>query len=257
MLLENKHAVIYGAGGAVGSAVALAFAREGARVFLVGRTLAPLEKVAQEISAAGGLAEIAQVDALDEQAVASYLDEIISNFGWIDISFNAVGLDDIHGTPLVEMAQEDFALPTVRAITTHFVTATAAARYMAKNGSGVILAITAIAGQGSSNVGGFGVACVAIEGFCRQLAAEMGSQGVRVVCLRSAGSPDAPGVDEVFHLHAERAGLSREAFEARVAASTMLKRLPRLAEVADMAVLMASDRASAITGSVVSVTCGE
>ena len=100
--------------------------------------------------------------------------------------------------------------------------ATAAARHMARNRSGVILAITASAVRGYSNVGGFGVACAAIEGFCRQLAAEMGPQGIRVVCLRSAGSSDAPGVDEVFHRHAENAGISREAFEAGIAERTLL-----------------------------------
>jgi len=65
MLLENKIAVIYGAGGAVGSAVAKAFAREGAKVFLTGRNLKPVDAVASEIVVAGGRAESAKVDALD------------------------------------------------------------------------------------------------------------------------------------------------------------------------------------------------
>ena len=69
MLRETKNAVIYGAGGAIGGAVARAFAWEGAKVFLAGRTLAPVDAVAREISAAGGVAETARVDALDEQAV--------------------------------------------------------------------------------------------------------------------------------------------------------------------------------------------
>jgi len=66
MLLENKNAVIYGGGGSIGGAVARAFAREGAKVFLAGRTLATIDAVAEEISASGGVAETAQVDALDE-----------------------------------------------------------------------------------------------------------------------------------------------------------------------------------------------
>jgi 3-oxoacyl-[acyl-carrier protein] reductase len=258
MLLKNKTAVIYGAGGAVGSAVARAFAREGAKVFLAGRTLSSLEVVARDISEAGGAAETAQVDALDEQAIESHLSEVITNAGSIDISFNVIGLGDTQGTPLVEMQREPFALPIVNAMTTHFLTATAAARHMRKNGSGVILALTAQAARKPyPNVGGFGVAGAAIEGFCRQLAAEVSPQGIRVVCLRSAGSPDTPGVDEVFRRHAENAGISREAFEAGIAEKTLLKRLPRLAEVANVAVLMASDQASAITGAIANVTCGE
>jgi 3-oxoacyl-[acyl-carrier protein] reductase len=258
VLLENKNAVIYGAGGAIGGAVARAFAREGAKVFLAGRTLATLNAVANDISDAGGLVEVAQVDALNDQAVESFLGKIARNAGSIDVSFNAIGLGDAQGAPLVEMAHENFALPIVTAMRTHFLTATAAARHMVKNGSGVILALTTQAARKPyPNVGGFAVACTAIEGFCRQLAVEVGPQGIRVVCLRSAGSPDSPGVDEVFNLHAENAGISREAFEAGIAERTMLKRLPKLAEVANVAVLMASDRASAITGAVANVTCGE
>jgi NAD(P)-dependent dehydrogenase (short-subunit alcohol dehydrogenase family) len=107
------------------------------------------------------------------------------------------------------------------------------------------------------NVGGFGVACAAIEGLARQLAGELGPRGVRVVTLRSAGSPDSPAVDEVFDLHAQEAGMSRAQFERGIAQRTLLKRLPKLAEVANAAVLVASSRASAMTGAVANVTCGE
>lgn len=258
MLLENKIAIIYGGGGAVGGAVARAFAREGAKVFLAGRTLAKLYAVAREISNAGGMAEIAEVDALDKRSVDNYLYEVIEKTERIDISFNAISLDDEQGTPLIEMQYDYFALPVAKAIKTHFITATGAARYMAGRGSGVIMAITANAGRAPyPDVGGFGIACAAIEGFCRQLAVETGKDGIRVVCLRSAGSPDAPGVDEVFNQHAENEGLSREAFEAGFAERTMLKRLPSLDEVAGAAVLMASDGASAITAAVINISCGE
>jgi len=227
MLLENKNAVIYGAGGAIGGAVARAFAREGAKVFLVGRTLAPLDAVAHDISSKGGAAETAQVDAFDGEAVDKYLDEIVKNTGHIDISFNVIGLGDAQGAALLEISRESFALPIMNAMATHFVTATAAARHMIKQKSGVILALTAQAARKPyPNVGGFGVAGAAIEGLCRQLACELGPMGIRVVCLRSAGSPDTPGVDEVFRLHAENAGISREAFEANIAEKTLLKRLP-------------------------------
>jgi NADP-dependent 3-hydroxy acid dehydrogenase YdfG len=73
MMLENKTAVIYAAGGAIGGAVARTFAREGARLFLTGRDVAKVDAVAEEIVAAGGVAETAQVDALDEKAVEEHL----------------------------------------------------------------------------------------------------------------------------------------------------------------------------------------
>jgi 3-oxoacyl-[acyl-carrier protein] reductase len=258
MLLERKTAVIYGGAGAVGGAVAHAFAREGAHVFLAGRTKESLARVVGEIREEGGAADFAVVDALDKESIERFQDDVVKTAGSLHISFNLIGLEDVQGAPFTAMAERDFTTPIMTAVTTHFLTASAAARQMEKNHAGVILALTAqVARIAASNSGGFGVACAAIEGFCRQLASEVGANGVRVVCLRSAGSPDAPGVDEVFHYHAANEGISREAFEQGIAGRTLLKRLPRLAEVANAAVLMASDKASAVTGAVMNVTCGE
>jgi len=258
MLLKDKVAVIYGAGGAIGGATARAFAREGATVFLAGRTEAKLAAVAADIAAAGSRAEVAPVDALDKGSVDRHADEIVAKAGRIDISFNAIDLGDAQGAALVRIEEGHFALPIVTAIRTHFLTATAAARAMIPAGRGVILAITAQAGKTPfPDTGGFGVACAAIEGLCRQLAVELGPSGIRVVCLRSSGSPDAPGVDAAFRIHAANAGVSREAFEARIAERAMLKRMPRLADIADAATLFASDNARAITAAVANLTCGE
>lgn len=258
MLLAGKNAVIYGGGGAVGGAVAKAFSREGARVFLAGRTLAKLDAVAENIRTSGGVAEAAVVDALDKESIESHLDGVTRRAGSIDISFNAIDLGDAQGAPLVEMTNEHFMLPIRNAMRTQFLTTTAAARHMAEKRSGVILAITAQAGRKPyPNSGGFGVACAAIEGLCRQLAAELGPQGIRVICLRSSGSPDAPGVEAAMQLHAENAGISVREMEARIAENTLLKRMPRLADVANAAVLMASNHANAITAAVANVTCGE
>lgn len=257
MLLEKKNAVIYGAGGAVGGAVARAFAREGARVFLAGRRRAPIEAVASEITQAGGAAEAALVDALDQLSVEQHLDEVVKQTGRIDISFNAIGIGHIQGMPLVEMALAEFTRPIVGFMQTQFLTSTTAAKHMLRQGSGVILTITATPARlAIPNAGGFGVAGAAIEGLWRQLAGELGPHGIRVICLRSAGSPDAPGVGEAIRVHAEQRGISPQAFETSLAEITLLKRLPRLAEVAGAAVLMASDHASAMTGAVANVTCG-
>ncbi|HEX9369487.1 MAG TPA: SDR family NAD(P)-dependent oxidoreductase, partial [Roseiflexaceae bacterium] len=113
MLLENKNAIIYGAGGAIGGAVARAFAREGAKVHLAGHTLASLEKVAEEIRSAGGVAEAMQVDALDETAVDEHADTVAASAGGIDISFNLISYGDTQGTALAEMSVEDFERPVV------------------------------------------------------------------------------------------------------------------------------------------------
>jgi NAD(P)-dependent dehydrogenase (short-subunit alcohol dehydrogenase family) len=123
---------------------------------------------------------------------------------------------------------------------------------------GAILALTAqVARKPYAASGGFAVACAAIEGLWRQLAVELGPAGVRLVTLRSAGSPDAPGVSAAIAEHAKAAGVSRDVFEARIAEKTMLRRMPKMAEIADAAVFVASDRASALTAAVLNATCGE
>jgi 3-oxoacyl-[acyl-carrier protein] reductase len=257
MLLVNKTAVIYGAGGAIGGAVARAFSREGARLFLAGQTLAKVETVAREVSASGGAAEAAEVDALDEQAVEKHADAIAAKAGHIDILFNAIGLEDVQGPTLLDLPAEDFLRPIIKGARTQFLTARAFGRRMVRQGSGVLITVTAgPPREAVANIGGFGPACDTIEGLWRGLAAELGPHGVRVMGLRSAGASDAPDVQEAFRLHARRAGITPEAFAAGAGSHTLLGRLPVLNELADVATIMASDRTRAITGSFINVTCG-
>jgi len=256
MLLKDKVAIIYGGGGSVGRAVAAAFAREGAHVVLNGRTGAKLERAAEAIRAAGGRAEHAAFDATDAGAVDAHAAAVAERHGRLDISFNMIGYGDVQGSPLVELGRERFLLPIETAMRSQFNTGTAAARHM--RAGGVILALTANCGrQPYANTGGFGVACAAIEGLCRQFAVELGPRGIRVACLMSAGSPDSDGVSEVFDLHAGQAGVSRAEWDRRAGEGTMLKHLPSLAEVADAAVLMASDYGRAMTGTIANLTCGQ
>jgi NAD(P)-dependent dehydrogenase (short-subunit alcohol dehydrogenase family) len=132
MILKNKVAVIYGAGGGIGSTVARAFAREGAKLFLTGRHRAPVEVVAKEIVSAGGSAEAAEVDALDEQAMETHLQSVIDKAGRVDISFNAIGIPNPKiRVPLVELDVEQFSLPIATYTRSYFLTARLAARRMA------------------------------------------------------------------------------------------------------------------------------
>jgi len=258
MLLENKNALVYGAGGKIGAAVARAFAREGASVFLAGRTLATLDALAGEIEAAGGTAETAEVDALDEQAIEEHARAVADKAGSIDVSFNAVSLCDVQGVPLLEISRDDFSRPIMIGTTTHFLTARAAARHMLNRGSGVILTLSASAVRlpdpvmGPPLLGGFGVACTAIEALTMNLAGELGPRGIRVVCLRSEGIP------ETWQEQTEEAKqfADLKEFHELLEGRTLLRRLPTLVEVANVAAFMASDRASAMTGTVANVTCG-
>jgi NAD(P)-dependent dehydrogenase (short-subunit alcohol dehydrogenase family) len=158
MLLENKNAVIYGSGGSIGGAVAKMFAREGARVFLAGRTREKLDAVANDITGSGGSAEVAVLEALDERAVDEHARAVAEQPGSIDVSFNLITRGDVQGIPLVEMTTEDFVRPITTGITTNFVTTRAAARHMIEQGSGVILALDSGSANGSPMMGGTGPA---------------------------------------------------------------------------------------------------
>ncbi|MDQ2811551.1 MAG: SDR family oxidoreductase [Actinomycetota bacterium] len=244
MLLENKNAIVYGAAGVIGGAVARAFARDGARVYLAGRTLATLEDVAAGIRAHGGRAEAAQVDAMDKAAVDAHADRVAAAAGRIDVSFNAVAVDAVQGVALTEISVEDFLAPITGLCRTNFLTATAAARHMAAQGAGVIVTLTASAAKESRHeMGGFSLACAGVEALTRTLAGEFGRRGVRVVGLRSNFTPETyPGVTKEML--------------APLLTNTLLGRLPRLAELAGTAVYLASDGAGAMSGAMVNLTCG-
>jgi len=258
MLLENKNAVIYGAGGSIGGSVARTFAREGAKLFLAGRTSESLEEVAKDIRAAGGSAEVADLDALDEQAVDEHAQAVASQEGSIDISFNLISRGDIQGTPLVEMTVEDFTRPITTGITAHFITARAAARHMIEQGSGVILALDSGSANGSPMLGGTGPADAATDTFIRNLAAEIGPRGVRVLGIWTAGLPETFSREKLAAVNSNLA-LDDAAYQGLLDSldqMRMTRRSPRLDEVAATATFLASDKAGAITGTFVNVTSG-
>jgi 3-oxoacyl-[acyl-carrier protein] reductase len=261
VLLAQKNAIIYGGGGAIGGAIARAFAREGANVHLAGRTRTKLDAVATDIRRAGGLADTAQVDALDPGAVEDHADGVAKAAGSIDVAINAIGIMHVQGTPFTELSLEDYAHPIDAYTKTHFITAKAVSRHMAQRGSGVIMTLST---PGSRLPGpgfmGFGVACAAIEALSRHLAGELGPSGIRVVCLRPDAIPqtiaEGSHAREVFAPMARKAGVSIEDMLAGAAGNTLLKRLPTLDDVANAATFIASDRAAAITGTVTNLTCG-
>jgi NAD(P)-dependent dehydrogenase (short-subunit alcohol dehydrogenase family) len=228
----------------MGAAVGRAFAQEGARVFLTGRTLAKVEGVAEDIRSAGGLAEAALVDAMDQASVATHAEYVARTAGRIDVSFNAISIRVVQNIPLTEMSLEDFMAPVTDAARTHFITATTAARHMVARGSGVIVLLSATSSLESRHqMGGFNLACASIEALTRSLAGEVGRRGVRVVGLRPNFTPETvPGLTDDDAPNNVR--------------DTLLGRLPRLSEVAGTAVYLASDAAGAMTGAVVNLSCG-
>jgi NAD(P)-dependent dehydrogenase (short-subunit alcohol dehydrogenase family) len=238
MELTGKNAVVYGGGGSIGGAVARAFGREGAEVFLAGRTRSTLETVAREIEAAGGTAHAATVDALDAAQVDAHAETV----GRIDISFNAIGHNDVQGTPMAEMDVEDYLSPIVTGVRTNFLTWKAAAEH----GASVILVF---GGSGPPmrdySLGGLQAGLEALESMRRQFSAENGRRGIRVVTLRTGGVPESIPPGEM-----------RDRIEPGLVDMTLLGRCATFEDVGNVAAFVASDRARTMTAATVNVSCG-
>lgn len=246
-LLESKNAIIYGGGGNIGSGVARTFAREGATVFVVGRTVARLQVVVEAITAQGGRAHAAAVDTLDQRAVEQHAQSVVDQVGSIDVAFNLTSRGDVQGTRLLEMDVDDFLRPTLTGLRSNFITGRTVARHMVEHGSGTILLLNSGSGPAWTPpdvwpMGGTGPADAATESFMRYLASEVGPRGVRVNCLWTAGV-----VIDNDPLQAAKDMLTN---------MSMLRKRPTIQEVADTAAFLASDRGSGITASIVNVTSG-
>lgn len=250
MLLDKKTAIVYGAAGAIGSAVARAYAREGAEVHLAGRTTQTLEQVAEGIRSIGGIARVAQLDVLDRAAIELHASSVVDATGGIDVCFNATSNDDVQGTSLVDMQFDDFLRPVTKAVTAHFNIATAVGRHMIRRGSGVIL-VMAGGRESIPRLGGSHVAWAALAGLARQLAAEFGPYGVRVNWLLSPGSPASDERDEQY-----RETMAGEGLGAPVAEGLLTRYRPSYDEVANIAVFAASDWARTMTATEINFTGG-
>jgi NAD(P)-dependent dehydrogenase (short-subunit alcohol dehydrogenase family) len=254
-LLEDKNTVVYGGGGSIGGGVARTFAREGARVFLAGRTREPLEAVAADIARAGGSAEVAVLDVLDGEAVDEHAAAVASEAGSIDATFLAIKRGDVQGTPLIEMADDDLTRAvTTGLLATHHM-ARAAARSMTTQGSGAILTLTsATSAAPSPGMGSTGPTDAAIETYLQTLAHEVGPQGVRVACLWTAAVVESLTTEKMAEVSG--AEMDPAEVEKAIAGMSVLRRAPRLQQVADTVAFLASDRAAGITATKINVTSG-
>ncbi|RBQ15936.1 3-oxoacyl-ACP reductase [Spongiactinospora rosea] len=244
-LLENKTAVIYGGGGSIGGAMGRAFAAEGARVFLAGRTPGKLDAVAASIRNEGGLAETAIVDALDESAVNGWVDSIAAQTGSIDISVNVISRDALF-VPMIDMPIAAFGQALDKLARSLLLTTQAAARHMVKQGSGVVLhfggsdATNSAPGLGTVQIG-----CDLVEAMRRQWACELGPSSIRVISMRTGGIPESlPDVPETAP------------FKQQMIDATLLKRAATLEDVGRVAAFLASEQARSITSTQVNISCG-
>jgi 3-oxoacyl-[acyl-carrier protein] reductase len=260
VLLRDKRAVVFGGAGSIGAAVAKELAAEGAEVFLSGRTAGGVDLVAKEITGNGGRAHAHVVDALDAVAVDHYLASVIDEAGSVDIAFNATGPRMStygNGKPMVQLPVEEFMTALDTVVRSHFITARAAARHMLAQGSGVIIFLTGSParphGPGTSSIG---AAFGAIENLTRTMAIELGADGVRVVCLRTAANPDSRTVQDVVEAITRMTGVTPEQAGAGVAEGRLLSTSPRTADTAKAVAFLASQAAAMMTGTVLNASAG-
>ncbi|WP_327407627.1 SDR family oxidoreductase [Streptomyces sp. NBC_01281] len=263
LLLADKNAVIHGGGGAIGGAVARVFAREGARVFIAGRTQGKLDTVARDIAAAGGRVETAQVDVFDEAAVAKHAESVAATAGSIDIALDAVSVLHDQGTLLADLSVEEFMRPVDGFLRALFITSKAVARHMGGERPGVILTLSEPGSKlAAGGILGHSVSAAGKEAFSRVLAAELAPHNIRVVCIRPHAVVDGPAAGsytkDLFKPMAAAAGQSVQEMldDGGMAQGTLLKRLPTLSEIAETAAFLASDRAGAMTGTVANLSAG-
>lgn len=256
-LLKGKVAIVFGASGAIGGAVAQAFASAGSAVVLVGRTKSKLSERVETISKFSQATEIEVADVFDAGHLAQMVESVKVRHRKIDIVFNAISSEDEQGKSLVEMPNNLIMKPIENLVLSHLNITKAVTPHMIQQGHGTVLGITANAALGSKNVGGFGIACSAVESLFRQFTKELSPNGIRFNLIRSSGSPEAPGLNEVFDLHAKALGISRAEFETQMAADIPLRRFPKLSEISKLAVFLASDLASPMTGAILNATGGD
>lgn len=259
--MKNKTAVIFGGSGAIGSETARTLAREGAHVYLAARHQDKLDRIANEIRTAGGTAHTWVIDALDEQSIHGRTAKLAQQAGGIDIVVNATGFMHNQGKSLAELSLAEFKQGIDPFLTALFNISKAVSPYMGGDRAGVIITVVAPAAtMAMPNHLGHIVGCAGIEAFVRALASELGPKNIRVVGVRShaiTGAVEAGSyTGELFAIKAQSMGLTVDQFLEGAAQSTMLKRLPTLAQVAELVTFLASEHAGAMTGTVVNVTAG-
>ncbi len=257
-MLDSKNVLVFAASGEIGGGVARAFAREGAHVWLSGRSVGPIEELAESIEADGGKATPEVVDATDQEAVAAYVSRVSGTAGSIDAVFNAIGLPPVEfGYPAPSTTQdlELFLKPSRVIVGSTFITARAAAVPMMRQGHGSIVTLSStLSGIAAPNMAGISAACGAVEAMTRSLAGEFGTAGVRVNCVRGGAMPETRTIQETSAGQARILGI--EADEVQLPA-TALRRPITVGETAATAAFLASDASSGMTGQVVTVAAGD
>lgn len=248
-LLEGKIALITGTGRGQGRAAALAFTAEGATVVCCDLNTEDQEETVRLVEAAGGhIDSESPVDLLDPDANRRWVNQAAERHGGIDILYNNAALTRM--APIPEMPLEDFQFTIAAEIDLVFVATQAAWPHLVARGGGVIINVASLAGMFGSPVtpmAAHSAGKAAVIGFTRQVAAEGAPHGIRAVCI----SP-GPIATPVTRAHMAAA----PEIEQPIINRTLLRRWGTPEEIVDVAVFLASDKASYITGTNIPIDGG-
>lgn len=251
MQLEGKTAVVYGAGGSVGSAVSKALRDAGATVFLAGRN---------RESVSGRLADwddadqvnVAGVDVLVGENVQSHLASIAEQVGKIDIVFNAVTYDDVQGQSLVELSSDVLQDRVVKTVLAQNNVIQACAAHMIESGSGLISTIVGH-GQPWPGMGTTMISWGIVEALLRQWAVDLGPKGIRVAWLRTGGFYESIAADRDYG-SSYTGDADLDQVIASLKEGTMLKDIPSVDEAGRAAVYLATSERT--TACAINLTAG-
>lgn len=255
MLLKDKVAVITGGGRGIGRAIALAYAREGARLVLAARGIDGLEETRRAVADLGGEALVIPADISDIESVAALAQQVREHFGRVDILVNNSGIAG-PTAPLWEITPDDWDATFAVNVRGTFLCCRAFLPTIIAQSSGSIIIIGSMTGKrpllGRTP---YSASKLALVGLARTLAWETGPYGIRVNVI-SPGPVEGERIEMVIRKQAEVKGISIDEARQAFLRDSPLGRLVPAQDVAAAAVFLASDQASSITGEDLNVSAG-
>jgi len=261
MRLKDKVAIITGGGKNIGKAIAITFAREGAAVMIVGRTLSDLQTTCTEIQDKGGNIVFMQADISKEEQVRQFVSETIERFGRVDILVNNTGIAG-PTTKVADMDIDQWNETLAINLTGSMLCAREVLRYMIPRRAGTIVNIVSEAGRAGDGRAGYPMrsayCCSKMGqiGLTETLAVEVGEYNIRVNAV-SPGPIQGERILNVVRQRVKATGMSLDEMLGQIASNCSLKRLATEEEVAAVALFLASDEASGVTGQTIPVSCGQ
>lgn len=243
-MLENKVALVTGAGRGIGRAIAIALAKEGAEVVVnYNGSEERAKEVKQTIEENGGKASVYKCNVSDFEACEAMIKDIVKEHGRLDILINNAGItkDGL----IMKMKEEDFDSVLNVNLKGTFNTIRHSARQMLRQKSGKIINISSVSGiLGNAGQANYAASKAGVIGLTKTMARELGSRGITVNAI-------APGFVDT-----EMTGVLSEEIRENACRQIILGRFGKPEDIANVAVFLASDKADYITGQVISVDGG-